>query len=389
MARKKTTNALILINTSLSIIFLAGVLSTTYGCSDLIPTTSIEENTTYNDKLGWHLVNDVNQLKDGDQVILVGQDSYDNFYIMDDDFKGVLADYSLDAVSKNGFFTLYNSTVSLFTIKKDNDDYLFKNTQGYLASNNVLSYAGINGATNFNLSFVENKALLKDKNNNLINFKNNSFISALSNNVSYPYIFKWFGKEEITFAYSVNYKYMYDFTEYNLVSDHNYKLQDGDVVCPVLYVNDDYYVPTNVTLPACQECNMITEINYYGYGLGSNDFEFSFFEVNYGSDGFFNLISVEDAYYDPLYDGVENIRIKYYKDDSIAWQDNNYHSSNLAYSIDGDLLGELGFYICPDLISDTIKYCHFGASSLGIDGDFDRDGLYGSYGQINYWLVLR
>ena len=114
--RRNAVKTLQIIASLLSIIACAGILSSTDRCSSLNDSSS-EDVDLHKDYVGWHLVSDISALKNGDHVILVGQDAQDNFSILNKDFAGTPAEYSYDYISKNGSFYANKSSMTVFTLE--------------------------------------------------------------------------------------------------------------------------------------------------------------------------------------------------------------------------------------------------------------------------------
>ena len=403
MARKKSKKTLKVILISLAVITVVGFLSNASGLFGQAEETTeyIDPNENFS---GWHLVNNVNQLKDGDNIVIVS-DLFNCNYMMSDDYiiNNYECQYEYNNLNDYGTFKINEFKSYVFKITLENDLFKFYSSNGYMTLVDFLgNYSYIHFTledenNTFNINFDNDYALISPASTNFYLAASESSFH-FSDDLNTIKIFKWYGENDITLDINYsNYDGIYTFDEYELVDAKDYILDDGNVVCPIIKRDSFYYAPLNLGNGNCGDCNMIWKINFLGNGFALTDDLLSFYNVTYRGSDFYSLDSVSDSIYDPKHDDSYSILIKYYQYDYNTFRDNDYHSNYLTYNQSGVNLGELGFYYCPDNFTNSSngnyisdKFCHFGSSSNSIDSsEYDTQNMHGIYGQITHWLVQK
>lgn len=401
MARKKSKKTLKVILISLAVITVVGFLSNAsnfFGNAEE-PSDYVDPNENFS---GWHLVNNVNQLKDGDDIIFIS-DLLSEAYMLTPKYyyftNSIAFRYDINSLNNNGEIYVSEYRNSVFKTKLLDDKFSFKSIYGFMSfDNSIISFKSDNeDSTLFNLSFENDYTLLNYRNSFLDTSGQNFYVSNSTNNIK---IFKWYGNKEVVMNVDYSeYDGLYTFDEYELIEAKDYKLENDDIVCPIIKQGESYYAPLNSRNGECGDCNIIFEIKFLGNGFALTEDLLSFYYVTYRGSDFYSLDCVSDYYYDPFHDCSQNsLLIKYYQDDLNTFKDKGYHSNYLTYNQSGVNLGELGFYYCKDANNNgsshdshlSPKYCHFGSSSTSIDSkEYDTQNLIGTYGQITHWLVYK
>lgn len=385
MARKNTQRTFSIVASILSIITCCGLLSNAYGCNNV--SVVAEDN-----RVGWHLVNDVNQLKNGDKITFLYEynDSLRMISYFNKEknrFDSVECSYSNDEI--NGEITTFDNNTNHFILTKTKDYYAFQTADGYAAgsyltansstSNTCKLSNSITDESKFNITFNEDYALcvgLGEKTSNCIKAYTTFFSLYNINSGNFPYMYKWYGKDDpeikLDLSYLNNYKSIINLDDYDVVFEEDLYLADGLEYIPVLVKDEQIYLPVLETNTEAWYQYTIEPFDILRNYYLSENYTFVSFtfkqhpEFNKAFNIYCNsrILQEEYQYYsDIIFMRTDNYENFYNHDQTSADVDSRfitciYDDNSKKLLTDPDQSGyylELGFYLGDD------SFIHYGA----------------------------
>lgn len=420
MARKNTQRTFSIVASILSIITCCGLLSNAYGCSE----KSTDSNFKNDAKVGWHLVNDVNQLKNGDKVTFTFNYN-DNLRLLGAfneernrfDSTGCLyeteGDFGKFTINENEYEAIY------FTLLKTDDYFVFKLTDSYGAdvyltansstSNTCKLSPYITEESKFNIIFNEDYAMCigqGNKTSNCIKAYTTFFSLYNINSGNFPTMYKWIGNYDPVFYVDPLLEFnpisALDLNNYEIVQENDFVLKDGVEFIPVYEKDDSIYLPilnesNDFTYkfdypiyPFIKKDNYLLsdEGIYAEYRLKSHEYLDKTFNV-YCNDEVVCVTEYKDFEYEPdlLLISKDNYRDFHGSYDYIA----NYLSTRNIVTVYDSGIDEMmcdpegeehPFELCFYKADDEMIY--FGAVRNRFDFDPDNEGGY-----VSYFLVKK
>ena len=270
MARKKSRKTLKVILISLAVITVLGLLSNASGCVNNFLDESV------NDKSGWYLVNDKNELNNNDLITFVSDYSGQNRII--GKFNYDKGEFGSSACYYDGIgnFSLLEDDVNCFKLIKTKDFFAFESTDPwgdvtYLTLNTTKESFDmspyISNNSKFEINFNYDYSVCEVQFNESPKYikSHNTLFSLLDLNYgNFPYMYKWYGEEEPNFYFDgsleVNYLTSINLNDYDIVEEDDLVLSDSLEIIPVFEKDNSIYLP------------IINEEDYFQHSYGIRPF---------------------------------------------------------------------------------------------------------------------
>ena len=223
-------------------------------------------------KNGWHLVNNLNDINDGDYITfasgiekgnLFGE--YNSSVKRFDLVKDFTYSQSVSNYIDNGTFSDITSSFNYFEVDINENGYSFIDdgqylTSAYSSSNTCKLSTILNEYSTFNITFIDDYVLCVsggDKKCNTIKFSSSYFSLYENSATSLPYMYKWYGDEEI----NNEPLFSFDISEYEIVQPEDLYLEVGMSFLPVLELDGKTYTISHGNSIAMTTCEFLKTNN--------------------------------------------------------------------------------------------------------------------------------
>ena len=335
-------------------------------------------------KSGWHLVNNLNDINDGDYITfasgiekgnLFGE--YNSSVKRFDLVKDFTYSHSVSNYIDNGSFSDIISSFNYFEVDINENGYSFIDdgqylTSAYSSGNTCKLSTILNEYSTFNVTFIDDYVLCVsggDKKCNTIKFSSSYFSLYVNSATSLPYMYKWYGDEEINNGSS----FSFDISEYEIVQPEDLYLEVGMSFLPVLELDGKTYTISHGKSIAMTTCEfsktnntLLSNDSITSFDIVENtrwvDEIYDYEEVT--DDKYFSLKYLDNSLdqYDYFVLGdmtadcfVEDGKIRAIYDPYSENLDRGYlkFSSGYVYDWDDDLLYTNSYDIDKSYITDT------------------------------------